>query len=90
MARPSLVPPLGNGRGHQVSWSPGTRTSAAENLVAAYHDWLRQAKASLPVGLKIRRALSQIYRSKGERFQIAGYYSADFTVEIDGRLAQAG
>ena len=62
----------------------------AGKLVAAYRDWLRQARSSLPVGVKLRRALGQLYRSKGERFQIAEYYSADFTIDIDDRLAQAG
>ena len=40
--------------------------------------------------VKLRRALGQVYRSKGERFQIADYYTADFTIDIDDRLAQAG
>ena len=26
-----------------------------------------------------------IYRSKGERRQIAGYYEADFTIDVDRR-----
>ena len=46
-------------------------------------------KAALPAG-KLRRRASQIYRSKGERSQIADYYAADFTIDIDGRPAQAG
>ena len=62
----------------------------AGRLVAAYQDWLRRTKSGLPVGVKLRRALSRIYRSKGERFQIADYYAADFTIDLDGRLAQAG
>lgn len=70
--------------------APKDATVRAGRLVAAYQDWLRSAKASLPTGVKFRRALSRIYRSKGERYQITGYYSADFTIDIDGRLAQAG
>ncbi len=59
-------------------------------LVAAYHGWLREARAALPVGVKVRRALSQVYRSKGERLQIASYYTADFSIDINDQLAQAG
>ncbi len=62
----------------------------ARKLVAAYHTWLRQARASLPVGVKLRRAWSQLYRSKGERMQIANYYSADFSIDVEDRFAQAG
>ncbi|MGC1720107.1 MAG: methyltransferase domain-containing protein [Isosphaeraceae bacterium] len=62
----------------------------AAKLVATYHEWLRQARSSLPVGVKLRRALGQVYRSKGERSQIANYYTADFSIDIDDRLAQAG
>ena len=44
-----------------------------------------------PAGaVKLRSALGQIYRSKGERLQIANYYTADFSIDIDDRLAQAG
>ena len=35
--------------------------------------------------------LGQLYRSKGERLQIANYYSADFTIDVDRPAsAQAG
>ena len=44
-------------------------------------DWLREAESSLPLGVKLRRRLSQLYRSKGERHQIADYYAADFTID---------
>ncbi len=70
--------------------APADAALRAGKLVAAYRDWLRQAESSLPVGVKVRRALRQLYRSKGERVQIAEYYSADFTIDVDSRLAQAG
>jgi ubiquinone/menaquinone biosynthesis C-methylase UbiE len=70
--------------------APAIVSSYAERLVASFHHWLRSTRSSLPLGTKLRRSLSQLYRSKGERYQIADYYSADFTIEIDGRLAQAG
>ena len=62
----------------------------AETLVASYRAWLRQAESNLPVGVKLRRALGQLYRSKGERVQVARYYAADFTIDVDSPLAQAG
>jgi SAM-dependent methyltransferase len=59
-------------------------------LVDSYCDWLRQAKASLPLSKRLRRTFQQIYRSKGERLQIASYFEADFTIDVEGQLAQAG
>lgn len=70
--------------------APADIAVRASRFVAAYREWLRQARSSLPVGVKLRRALGQVYRSKGERFQIANYYTADFSIDIDDRLAQAG
>jgi SAM-dependent methyltransferase len=72
--------------------APRDVTARARKLVAAYHDWLRQTKSNLPVGVKLKRNLAQIYRSKGERFQIAEYYSAHFAMDMDAEalLAQAG
>lgn len=52
-------------------------------LVAAYQSWLKRSQASLPLGHKIRRRVSMIYRSKGERHQIAGYYQAKFTIDTE-------
>jgi SAM-dependent methyltransferase len=54
-----------------------------ERFVAAYHAWLEQTEASLPIGEKLRRLVSRLYRSKGERRQIADYYAADFTIDFD-------
>ena len=70
--------------------APPDVSARAQQLVAGYKLWLRDAEANLPVGTKLRRKLSQIYRSKGERYQIAQYYAADFTIDIDGSLARAG
>jgi SAM-dependent methyltransferase len=60
-----------------------------ERVVEAYTAWLRRAEMSLPLGEKLRRRVSRFYRSKGERYQIAGYYSADFTIELDPAAAPA-
>jgi len=61
----------------------------AQRLVAQYHGWLRATEASLPLAQKLRRGIAQIYRSRGERRQIANYYRAEFTIELDEALAQA-
>jgi len=50
-------------------------------FVNSYQAWLRATESGLPVGEKLRRGLAQIYRSKGERNQIAGYYSSSFTID---------
>ncbi len=60
-----------------------------EKLVRAYHTWLDQTEASLPFEDKIRRRFSRVYRSKGERRQIADYYKADFHVDLDKSLSES-
>jgi hypothetical protein len=70
--------PVPAGCAHQLS-----------TLVNAYHDWLRETETGLPVGEKLRRGLAQIYRSKGERNQIADYYNASFTIEGPAVVAMA-
>src|SRR5262249_15546047 len=70
--------------------APADVSIRARKLIVAYRDWLRLAQANLPVGTRLRRALQQLYRSKGERFQIADYYAADFTVDVEPYLARAG
>ena len=54
-----------------------------EKLVDAFRNWLRRTEAGLPIGEKLRRRLARLYRSKGERYQIAGYYEADFVIDLD-------
>jgi SAM-dependent methyltransferase len=54
-----------------------------ERFVQAYNGWLRQAEARLPVAQKLSRRISRLYRSKGERRQITGYFAADFTIDVD-------
>ena len=67
-------------------------THKLTSFVNSYHDWLRETENGLPVGQKLRRGLAQIYRSKGERNQIAGYYHASFTIDAPsvGPMAKAG
>jgi SAM-dependent methyltransferase len=54
-----------------------------DRLVAAYHAWLSRTEAGLPIGEKVRRRVAQLYRSKGERRQIAEYFAAEFTIDFD-------
>jgi SAM-dependent methyltransferase len=72
--------------------APDGFTPRADALVCAYREWLAQAEAGLPLAEKMRRGLSQLYRSRGERYQVASYYRAEFF--LDGvtvpSLAQAG
>jgi SAM-dependent methyltransferase len=70
--------------------APADASARAQRLVTAYHKWLRQAEASLPLAARIRRAFAQAYRSKGERHQVASYYTADFTIDVESPLAEAG
>jgi hypothetical protein len=70
--------------------APADAQARARTLVAEYQHWLHQTKSTLPVALKLRRTLAQIYRSKGERHQMASYYSADFAIDVGASLAQAG
>jgi SAM-dependent methyltransferase len=67
---------------------PSDATARLEKVAAGYKLWLEQAEASLPFGEKVRRSVSQFYRSKGERRQIASYYAAEFA--IDSAVAAPG
>jgi SAM-dependent methyltransferase len=60
-----------------------------EKIVEAYQTWLARTEASLPLGEKLRRRASMIYRSKGERRQVAGYYEADLTIDLDPGVVAA-
>jgi SAM-dependent methyltransferase len=52
-------------------------------LILKYRDWLRREEASLPASARLRRRLGQLYRSTGERHQVAAYYKAEFEVDIN-------
>lgn len=69
---------------------PGDFALKASALIARYQDWLRREEAALPASEKLRRGLSKLYRSKGERYQIASYYRASFQVDVGGPIAAAG
>jgi SAM-dependent methyltransferase len=61
---------------------PGDCAARVADLVEAYDGWRHAARSSLSVGEKLRRLASQLYRSKGERRQVAEYYAAEFQIDI--------
>jgi SAM-dependent methyltransferase len=62
----------------------------ASRLVSAYVAWARRTESALPVADKVRRLASRIYRSKGERRQVADYYAAAFRVDAEGASQRDG
>jgi SAM-dependent methyltransferase len=72
--------------------APADFHARADALVRAYRGWLRRAEADLPLSQKLRRGFAQLYRSRGERYQVAAYYHADFTLDLTTPtpLAHAG
>ncbi|QEH36641.1 hypothetical protein OJF2_52260 [Aquisphaera giovannonii] len=73
--------------------APADAAGRLDRLVSAYRSWLREAESALPFRVKVRRAVSQVYRSRGERNQVSGYYKADFAIDLgegERPLAQAG
>jgi SAM-dependent methyltransferase len=76
--------------------APADAARRADDLAGAYRGWLQQAEAALPLGQKLRRSCAQLYRSRGERYQLSAYYRADFTLDVSlstsmsTGLAQAG
>jgi SAM-dependent methyltransferase len=55
----------------------------------AYHAWLRDAEASLPRKVKLRRRIGRLYRSRGERNQLDSYYRAQLTLDVPGTAGLA-
>ncbi len=53
-----------------------------ERLIGLYKSRLIGLEAGLPPALKVRRRLSQVYRSRGERLVIRDYYRSGFTVDL--------
>jgi SAM-dependent methyltransferase len=62
----------------------------ADQFSEAYQHWLRETEENLPVLEKLQRRLSLLYRSKGERYQLKGYYQAELSVDLAPALALAG
>jgi SAM-dependent methyltransferase len=74
--------------------APDDFAAAAERVARGYISWLRDVETTAPIAQKVRRGLSQLYRSKWERYQMGAYHRAEFTTELSPRLrpahAQAG
>jgi SAM-dependent methyltransferase len=68
---------------------PGDCPARLAKLVAAYAEWRRRAEVSLSLGARLRRRIARIYRSKGERRQIADYYAAELVLDV-GPAAMPG
>jgi SAM-dependent methyltransferase len=68
---------------------PMDATARLEKVAGAYRVWLEQTEASLPFGEKVRRSVAKVYRSKGERRQIAGYYAAEFAIDSGASVERA-
>jgi SAM-dependent methyltransferase len=62
----------------------------ADRLTRSYQDWLCHAEATLPLVGKLRRRAARLYRSKGERHQIADYYRAELSLDFEPEIARAG
>lgn len=62
--------------------APADAAERGARLTSAYSEWARRAEADRPVGEKLRALASMMYRSKGERRQVAEYYSAEFHVDL--------
>jgi SAM-dependent methyltransferase len=62
---------------------PGDCFGRLSKLVEVYADWRRRTESSLPLGQKLRRLVSRLYRSKGERRQVADYYAAELVIDIE-------
>ncbi len=61
---------------------PADAAIRAERLVSSYTQFARTLEANLPAGEKLRRLAGRLYRSKGERRQVADYYAAEFHVDL--------
>jgi SAM-dependent methyltransferase len=62
---------------------PADARQRLEKVASAYQYWLEEAKVGLPFSEKMRRRVSQFYRSKGERRHVASYYAAEFVIDIE-------
>jgi SAM-dependent methyltransferase len=69
---------------------PSSAVASLAKVASGYKQWLHQTAASLPLSEKLRRRLSQFYRSKGERRQIASYYAAEFAIDSGEQLERRG
>ena len=67
--------------------APADFVAKAEKFVERYRAWLKLAEHEIPWMSRLRREVSKVYRSKGERNQLSAYHRADFVVETDSASA---
>ena len=67
--------------------APTDVLARADDLVRSYGAWLSRAETMVPFRQKMRRAFSRVYRSKGERNLVSGYYKADFTIDVPAKVS---
>jgi SAM-dependent methyltransferase len=72
--------------------APANFAACASRLVINYTAWLRRLENGLPASEKLRRRIARLYRSKGERYQIADYYKVELIIEsgAGAPIAKAG
>jgi SAM-dependent methyltransferase len=71
--------------------APADFAARAGRFSTTYDAYLAKARAERPQKVKLREALGRVYRSKGERYQVDHYYTADLTLDVGTEsLAQAG
>ena len=59
---------------------PADAEARARRLIAAHTTWLAAARRARPLLTKARESLKTLYRSKGERRELANAYSARFEI----------
>jgi SAM-dependent methyltransferase len=69
--------------------APADFESRARGLIRGYNAWLDATRCALPWRERARRALALAYRSRGERLQVASYYSAEFVVDAEPSVTLA-
>jgi len=69
--------------------APADFHERARTLVAGYKRALAEFEAAEPLRTKLRRRLGMLYRSKGERQLLAGYYHTEFSAETGAESATA-
>ncbi len=76
------------------AWAQGTRARLTASRdwrgsSSGYHDWLEQTEASLPVAREgSAHGLSSSIGPRASGYQIAGYYTADFTIDFEAGAAR--
>ncbi len=69
---------------------PNDGVARLERFVAQYQAWLAGQDRGGLLGERIRRGVSLLHRSKGERRQLAAYHHAEFQIEADSRAVPSG